>query len=318
MSSKSPSKIPHQSHRPPPKAKIAPPVAKPYTDTDGTIYPSKKAWKKSVKDATYELQKMVKRKKEKEEKRERREERERVEKEEMEKETEEERRGREERQLTAQKDRQKKIATQKADRLLKASSTFKITIDCSFETSMVSKERLSLSKQIIHCHAYNKRQVNPVRLDVVGLEGESRRGVEKMDGFPGSWGLFEDLTSIDKEGAVYLTADSENVIEELDPTKNYIIGGIVDRNRLKNFAIDRAKALHVEHGRLPINEHLEMTATKVLTVNHVFEILCRRRDVGWGDALLNTLPERKKAVCVEGEGEGGEDFKEDSKEDFKT
>lgn len=63
---------------------------------------------------------------------------------------------------------------------------------------MVSKERLSLSKQIIHCHAYNKRQVNPVRLDVVGLEGESRRGVEKMDGFPGSWGLFEDLTSIDK------------------------------------------------------------------------------------------------------------------------
>ncbi|GMH85665.1 hypothetical protein TL16_g10302 [Triparma laevis f. inornata] len=230
MSSKSPSKIPHQSHRPPPKAKIAPPVAKPYTDTgkkpsrcsaprcecynyNGTIYPSKKAWKKSVKDATYELQKMVKRKKEKEEKRERREERERVEKEEMEKETEEERRGREERQLTAQKDRQKKIATQKADRLLKASSTFKITIDCSFETSMVSKERLSLSKQIIYCHAYNKRQVNPVRLDVVGLEGESRRGVEKMDGFPGSWGLFEDLTSIDKEGAVYLTADSENVIE---------------------------------------------------------------------------------------------------------
>ena len=110
-----------------------------------------------------------------------------------------------------------------------------------------------------------------------------------------------------------MTADSDNVIEELDASKNYIIGGIVDRNRLKNFAIDRAKTLNVQHGRLPINEHLEMTATKVLTVNHVFEILCRRRDVGWGDALLNTLPERKKAVGVDGVDGVEEEFEKEEK-----
>ena len=52
---------------------------------------------------------------------------------------------------------------------------------------MVSKERLSLAKQIIHCHAYNKRQENPVRLDVACLEEEceTRDALKKMDGFPG-------------------------------------------------------------------------------------------------------------------------------------
>jgi tRNA (guanine9-N1)-methyltransferase len=44
-----------------------------------------------------------------------------------------------------------------------------------------------------------------------------------------------------------------------------------------------------------------MEATRVLTCNHVFEILIRYRENGhdWKKALMDTLPQRKEAVFDE-------------------
>ena len=54
-----------------------------------------------------------------------------------------------------------------------------------------------------------------------------------------------------KADLVYLTADSPNELSELDSSKLYIIGGIVDRNRHKNICFNKAVsqviAFHVIH-----------------------------------------------------------------------
>ena len=103
---------------------------------------------------------------------------------------------------------------------------------------------------------------------------------------------------------VYLTGDSPNTLTNLDNNTTYIIGGIVDRNRLKRVAVDRAETINKEYpslnittARLPLDENLEFgKSTRILTCNHVFEILLKYRENGykdWGASIVSVLPDRK-------------------------
>eukprot|EP00584_Thalassiosira_punctigera_P009475 CAMPEP_0172544150 /NCGR_PEP_ID=MMETSP1067-20121228/14364_1 /TAXON_ID=265564 ORGANISM="Thalassiosira punctigera, Strain Tpunct2005C2" /NCGR_SAMPLE_ID=MMETSP1067 /ASSEMBLY_ACC=CAM_ASM_000444 /LENGTH=474 /DNA_ID=CAMNT_0013330663 /DNA_START=21 /DNA_END=1445 /DNA_ORIENTATION=- len=119
---------------------------------------------------------------------------------------------------------------------------------------------------------------------------------------------------------VYLTGDSPNTLTSLDNNTTYIIGGIVDRNRLKRAAIDRAESiaaknpsLKVKTARLPLDENVDFKgSTRILTCNHVFEILQRFRENGdrdWKGSIMAVLPCRKDLEGREEEedaAEGGE------------
>lgn len=91
-----------------------------------------------------------------------------------------------------------------------------------------------------------------------------------------------------------MTADSENVINELDPTCVYIIGGIVDRNRYQNLTFDKAKKQGISHGKLPIGDHVKLTTSAVLAVNHVFDIMAEQFECkDWEKTIKKVIPERK-------------------------
>lgn len=70
-----------------------------------------------------------------------------------------------------------------------------------------------------------------------------------------------------------MTADSSNIIDTLDDSKIYIIGGIVDRNRYKHLTLDKANKEGIQHAKLPIGDLIKLKSSTVLTVNHVFEII---------------------------------------------
>eukprot|EP00957_Ditylum_brightwellii_P022225 1677209-Ditylum_brightwellii.AAC.1 len=57
----------------------------------------------------------------------------------------------------------------------------------------------------------------------------------------------------DTHRLVYLTSDSDNELDHFDNSKIYVIGGIVDRNRLPRAAIQRAEKLGLATAKLPIS-----------------------------------------------------------------
>jgi len=190
-------------------------------------------------------------------------------------------------------------------RMKTADTSFRVCIDCGFNDQMTQKELNSLALQIRYCYSCNRKSENPVYFSVASLSGTVFENMKKVEGFPEQWltrafactekPLLEMHS--DKSKLVYLTSDSENTLEHLEDDKIYVIGGIVDRNRLKRAAINKAEELGIATAKLPVADHLELVTTKVLTCNHVFEILLKYRENGndWKKAMLDVLPNRKDA-----------------------
>ena len=80
----------------------------------------------------------------------------------------------------------------------------------------------------------------------------------------------------------------------LDAKEVYIIGGIVDRNRYKNLTMDKARKEGLRTAKLPIGEYMKLKSSTVLTVNHVFGIICEwYQTKSWQKSLDKVIPERK-------------------------
>lgn len=191
-----------------------------------------------------------------------------------------------------------------------ASKSFQVCLDCSFSEKMTQKEIGSLSLQIRYCYSENKKCHSPCRLSATSLEGETLKHLKNVSGFDG-WkerGFVCTTSSLEEQfrdslsNVVYLTSDSDNTLEKLDATKIYVIGGIVDRNRLKRAAISRAQTIGVATAKLPLERYLkDMPSTRVLTCNHVFSILlkCSEYNNDWKKALKVVLPSRKDAKVTD-------------------
>nr|XP_034969697.1 tRNA methyltransferase 10 homolog A isoform X2 [Zootoca vivipara] len=181
-------------------------------------------------------------------------------------------------------------------------STLRLIIDCSFDNLMELKDVKKLHKQIQRCYAENRKALHPVQFYLTSHGGQLKDNMNETDK---GWVNWKDIhiksehysELMKKEDLVYLTSDSPEVLNELDESKAYVIGGLVDHNHHKGITYKRAQEEGISHAQLPLGIFVKMNSRKVLAVNHVFEIILaflEKRD--WEEAFFTVLPQRKGAI----------------------
>ena len=209
----------------------------------------------------------------------------------------------------------------------KCKNGMRVIIDCDFEHLMDERSIKSMVRQIVDLYSINKYSTNPFRVILYGVGKQIKEGLEKSDcknwigieiyfkeDYPDFDKFIEEILYKDdkrtkkdiKYNIYYLSADSENNIENIEKNSTYIIGGIVDRNKYKGLSLNKAKELGINHGKFPIGEYLKLQSSQVLTTNHTFHILNEfsiRHD--WKEAFVSIIPKRKQ--------EENEELEEDKK-----
>ncbi|PKU80971.1 tRNA (guanine(9)-N1)-methyltransferase [Dendrobium catenatum] len=183
----------------------------------------------------------------------------------------------------------------------------KVVLDLEFSDLMSPSEIQSLAHQIMYCYAVNGKCEYPAHLWLTGCNGNIGSQLQRLPGYD-KWIIekesrpYIEVFQDHKEKLIYLTADAETTLEELDTNRIYIIGGLVDRNRWKGITMKKANEQGIQSAKLPIGNYIKLASSQVLTVNQVVEILLKfveTRD--WKKAFFTVIPQRKRgAVEIEG------------------
>ncbi len=192
-----------------------------------------------------------------------------------------------------------------------------IVFDLSFDGIMVNRETSSLCSQIMRCYAANRRAEKPFNLEVSGLAGGVAERFSSMYPEHTRWDIAFSSehflsTHPEKENIVYLTPDTDTILDTIESDKIYIIGGIVDKNRFKGKTSQTAQELGLKTARLPVPEFIDLKTSPVLTIYHVLEIMLKFKECGdWKQSLEAFVP-RRNFKKPEQENEKSNDEEEDN------
>lgn len=176
-----------------------------------------------------------------------------------------------------------------------------VCIDLGWNAEMTAKERKSLARQLAYSYSAMRKAVEggqqPLSLSIVGMDALMGEALTKAASGWEGWPVLvaeQALEQVHSGRVVYLTHDAENVLDKLEEDCVYVVGGIVDRNRLKGATKEKAHRLGLETRRFDLDGIRVSCGTKVLTVNHCVEIMLHvSNGMSWTESFLKVLPERK-------------------------
>ncbi|KAM4709278.1 tRNA methyltransferase 10 homolog B isoform 2-T2 [Discoglossus pictus] len=172
------------------------------------------------------------------------------------------------------------------ERLLRAKDSGpRLCIDLSMTDHMSKKELSRLAAQIRRLYGSNKKASKPFWLYLTGFVENSLlydECVRMNDGFVNylihaTENSFLDLFPL--ENIIYLTPDSDNALEDIDPCKVYVLGGLVDESIQKKVTYHKARENGLQTARLPIQEYMVKNVnvknfhSEILAINQVFDVL---------------------------------------------
>ncbi|CAK7899247.1 tRNA (guanine(9)-N1)-methyltransferase [[Candida] anglica] len=199
-----------------------------------------------------------------------------------------------------------------------------VIMDCEFDELMTNKEIVSMSNQIARSYSAKRHCDYEVGLTISSFNKNLKNRFDNSVDQYFNWtniefkenDHLEDLLPKDPEERskyVYLTADTDTILESLDEGHTYIIGGIVDKNRHKKLCLEKAERLGLKVGKLPIDKYIELNGRQVLATSHVFELCCKWFEEGkdWKKAFDEVLPPRKMKKDEEKKSQDEDDESEE-------
>ncbi|XP_077331400.1 tRNA methyltransferase 10 homolog B isoform X2 [Lithobates pipiens] len=196
------------------------------------------------------------------------------------------------------------------ERLLEAKDSGpRLCIDLSMTDHMSKKELSRLAAQIRRLYGSNKKAAKPFWLYLTGFVQHSLlydECVRMNDGFvnylvDSTESSFLDMFPL--ESIIYLTPDSDHVLEDFDPSKVYVLGGLVDESIQKKVTYHKAKENGLQTARLPIQEYMVKREneknfhSEILAINQAFDVLCTYHETrSWPKALKAGVSQGKGFV----------------------
>uniref|UniRef100_A0A0N5BRV4 tRNA (guanine(9)-N(1))-methyltransferase n=1 Tax=Strongyloides papillosus TaxID=174720 RepID=A0A0N5BRV4_STREA len=179
----------------------------------------------------------------------------------------------------------------------------RVAIDMSFDEYMTDVNIKNTVTQLSFCYGYNRRAQNPMQLYIVGLNGKGNEEFLKQSDND-SWDVHSTTKSLtemfSKDELVYLTADSENDLNDIEDDKVYVIGGLLDHNSHPKLTLKLAEEAGIRHAKLPIGNFMRLKTRSVLTINQVYDIILKYTETkSWEDAFFKVIPVRKGIEKIE-------------------
>lgn len=154
-----------------------------------------------------------------------------------------------------------------------SSNQIRVAIDLDFDDLMIDKDVCKCAKQLLWVYTINRKAVAPMQLFFTSLRrgGRVQQALDKNDGYL-NWDVNIRTDAYDavfeRQQIVYLTSDSDTVLSELSADDVYVIGGLVDHNHHKGLSLERADTKGLRTARLPLGEHVKIKTRTVLTIVH--------------------------------------------------
>lgn len=176
----------------------------------------------------------------------------------------------------------------------------KVIFDCSFNHTMRLYDQMCATRQIRASIIANRRCATPFVMHLCNLSKESpfwemmKTTMPYIDHVPIKVHEQDITQVIAPEKLVYLSPNSEHVLEEFNPNDTYVIGCIVDRSEKVPLTLDKATKLNIRTARLPIDRHITFCMHKELNLEHVMRILITAKSSkDWQKEIIRHIPKHK-------------------------